>query len=235
MASAFADIDKVAISWRTRFIITAILLVIPLIVAIPVAVFSELILVRLGFPDRSRFRLFHLVPVAVLAFLPVFIVWGWAIPSLLQPDPITKVTTTIEPGTDQPLGDSDSAGFCAPIEVVLGDSIFLIVSIRSPREVDSEIKLLTDDQEGRRFFAQGTWGLAKGINRIHLTLLPSPESDPQPMSDIAWPLEVVNAIVMIPGSEENGHIRDARWGSLAYIYPDHVVTPAAPTATPTPP
>src|SRR6188508_991240 len=40
MASAFADIDKVAISWRTRFIITAILLVIPLIVAIPVAVFS---------------------------------------------------------------------------------------------------------------------------------------------------------------------------------------------------
>lgn len=205
--------------WWLELAYLAILVAIPLLVALLAAMLFEFALDRLGLPDRSRLHLLHIVPAAVLALLPLYLV-------------VATISRSYEP-PERPLVDSDSSGFCAPIEFVPGDSLILIVSIRSARPVDSGVRLMAKDQEAREFVAEGRQQLTEGVTRIRLSLRPEGSDH-----SIAWPLCIVHAVAWIPTGDGYEHVIDARSGSLAFIYPDRLVTPAppaAPTTTPTRP
>jgi hypothetical protein len=221
--------DTTGPPWWTVVVVGAVFLAIPLIVAMIGAMLLEFILDRMGFPDRSRFHALHFVPVAALAILPLYAMRGPEIEEFFDPGP--PVAIKAAPEQDHPIVDSDSSGFCAPIELIPGDSLYLVVSIRSPQADKGHVRLLVHDQQGREIVAEAEGRLQAGVTRIRMLL------GDGSTKLIAWPLRVTNAIVWTPASDGEEKIMDSRSGSLAFLYPERTkpILPAAPKATPAPP
>ena len=118
---------------------------------------------------------------------------------------------------EHPIVDSDSIGFCEPLELASAESLFVFLSVRSPRAGRGRVSLEAHDQNGRSYLAEVGGPMQKGVTRIRLRLEPTDGGPPQA---VAWPLRVVHAMARV--TDESGEERtlDARYGSLAFLAPD---------------
>ena len=199
--------------WWLYLAVAAVFLVIPLLVAVPVALLVEIILTRAGSPDRSSPHVLYFVPAAALAVLPLILLRGPQIARILDPAPPSA--TNSEPARQ--FADPDSFGFCAPPELAPGESLQVILTFRWPRAVDAHLRVTVNDQNGREYMSESKEAIRPGVNRIRVRL----GSLTRSTETIAWPLRVVDTGAWTLSSDDYyGDVLDVRSGSLAFFYRD---------------